>query len=135
MSGIGQGLFLSPNTTAVMSAVPADQSGTASGLIATTRVVGQALSVAIAGAIFIGLGGATAGATLVAGGAATAAAKATLDGTFVAAMHAALLVSGLLAAAGALTSLTKSRARPLGIPTWEVVPSSTPSSRHVRRTP
>jgi len=50
-------------------------------------------------------------------------------------LHAALLVSGLLAAAGALTSLTKSRARPLGIPTWEVVPSSTPSSRHVRRTP
>jgi EmrB/QacA subfamily drug resistance transporter len=135
VSGIGQGLFLSPNTTAVMSAVPAEQSGTASGLIATTRVVGQALSVAIAGAIFIGLGGAAAGATLVAGGAATVAAKATLDGTFVAAMHAALLVSGLLAAAGALTSLTKSRARPSGIPTWEVVPSSTPSSRHVRRTP
>ncbi|HEV7605175.1 MAG TPA: MFS transporter, partial [Candidatus Limnocylindrales bacterium] len=111
VSGIGQGLFLSPNTSAVMSAVPADESGTASGLIATTRVIGQALAVAIAGAIFIGLGGAAAGAALEAGGA--SATDAALQGTFVTAMRAALLVSGLLAAAGALTSLTRTRARPL----------------------
>ena len=119
LSGIGQGLFLSPNTTAVMSAVPADESGTASGLIATTRVVGQALSVAIAGAIFVGLGGAAAGATLVADGASNPAAGAALQGTFVAAMHAALLVSGLLAAAGAVLSLSISRALPLRI--WRQV--------------
>jgi EmrB/QacA subfamily drug resistance transporter len=111
VSGIGQGLFLSPNTNAVMSAVPADKSGTASGLIATTRVVGQALSVAIAGAIFVGLGGAAAGATLVADGGPTAAGGAALDATFVAALHAALLVSGLLAAAGAVTSLSRSQLR------------------------
>jgi EmrB/QacA subfamily drug resistance transporter len=61
VSGIGQGLFLAPNTSAVMSAVPAEDSGTSSGLIATTRVVGQTLSVAIAGAVFVGLGGASAG--------------------------------------------------------------------------
>ena len=116
LSGIGQGLFLSPNTTAVMSAVPADESGTASGLIATTRVVGQALAVAIAGAIFIGLGGAAAGASLVAAGTAGAAGApgdVALEGTFIAAMHAALLVSGLLAAAGALTGLSRSRTRPV----------------------
>jgi EmrB/QacA subfamily drug resistance transporter len=131
VSGIGQGLFLSPNTTAVMSAVPADQSSTASGLIATTRVVGQALSVAIAGAIFIGLGGAAAGATLVAGGASTQAADAALDGTFIAAMRAASLVSGLLAAAGAVTSLARPRQRPAEAPRPEVVgsySSSHPSS-------
>jgi EmrB/QacA subfamily drug resistance transporter len=110
VSGIGQGLFLSPNTSAVMSAVPADESGTASGLIATTRVIGQALAVAIAGAFFIGLGGAAAGAALEAGGA--SGTDTALQGTFVAAMRAALLVSGLLAAAGALTSLTRTRARP-----------------------
>jgi len=113
VSGIGQGLFLSPNTSAVMSAVPADQSGTASGLIATTRVVGQALSVAIAGAIFVGLGGAAAGAGLVAGGPSASATDPALDGTFVSAMHAALLVSGLLAAAGAVTSLARTRQRPV----------------------
>jgi EmrB/QacA subfamily drug resistance transporter len=121
VSGIGQGLFLAPNTSAVMSAVPADQSSTASGLIATTRVVGQALSVAIGGAIFIGLGGAAAGAALVAGGASTQAADAALEGTFIAAMHAAVLVSGLLAAAGAITSLARSRPRPAKAPRPEVV--------------
>jgi EmrB/QacA subfamily drug resistance transporter len=109
ISGIGQGLFLSPNTSAVMSAVPADQSGTASGLIATTRVVGQALSVAIAGALFIGLGGAAAGAALVAGGASTQTADTALVGTFIAAMHAALFTGGLLAAAGAVMSLATPR--------------------------
>jgi EmrB/QacA subfamily drug resistance transporter len=111
LSGIGQGLFLSPNTSAVMSAVPAEQSGTASSLIATTRVVGQAMSVAIAGAIFIGLGGAAAGAALTAG-VPTGPAGVALEDTFVAAMHAALLVSGLLAAAGAVLSLSRSRQRP-----------------------
>jgi EmrB/QacA subfamily drug resistance transporter len=130
VSGIGQGLFLSPNTTAVMSAVPADQSGTASSLIATTRVVGQALSVAIAGAIFIGLGGAAAGAAL-AGGAPTGPTAAMLDGTFLTAMHAALLVSGLLAAAGALTSLARPRQRRVEASQPEVVESP---NRRVRST-
>jgi MFS family permease len=112
VSGIGQGLFLSPNSNAIMGAVPADRSGTASGLIATTRVVGQAMSVAIAGAIFIGLGGAAAGATLAAGGAAGSSAETALQGTFIAAMHAALLVSGLLAATGAVLSLARRQPRP-----------------------
>jgi hypothetical protein len=106
-----------------MSAVPAGQSGIASGLIATTRVVGQALSVAIAGAIFIGLGGAAAGAALVAAGASGAAADAALDGTFIAAMRTALLVSGLLAATGAVTSLQWSRRRPIEASSPRVVAS------------
>jgi hypothetical protein len=116
-----------------MSAVPADQSGTASGLIATTRVVGQALSVAIGGAIFIGLGGAAAGASLVAGAPSTA--DAALDHTFIAAMHAALLVSGLLAAAGAITSLWRPRqpaaetSRPILSPSWEARPPNAGSTR------
>jgi DHA2 family multidrug resistance protein-like MFS transporter len=102
-------LFLSPNTRAVMSAVPAEGSGTASGLIATTRVVGQALSVAIAGAVFIGLGGAAAGAALAAGGTSGATADQALDGTFLAALRAALLVCGSLAATGAVISLIGAR--------------------------
>jgi EmrB/QacA subfamily drug resistance transporter len=107
VSGVGQGLFLSPNTRDVMSAVPRERSGEASGLIATTRVVGQTLSVAIAGALFVGLGGAAAGARLVSGGGSTAGGAPALDGTFLTALHAALLVSGLLAAAGALVSLAE----------------------------
>ena len=88
-----------------MSAVPRERSGEASGLIATTRVVGQTLSVAIAGALFVGLGGAAAGAALVSGGASAVGGAPALDGTFLTALHAALLVSGLLAAACALVSL------------------------------
>ena len=100
ISGVGQGLFLSPNTREVMNALPSDQSGRASSLIATTRVVAQSLSVAVAGAVFAGLGGAAAGATLV-GGALTGIDGAALDGTFLTAMHAAIFVSGLIAAVGA----------------------------------
>lgn len=113
MSGIGQGLFLSPNTRAVMSAVPADQSGTASGLIATTRVVGQALSVAIAGAVFIGLGGAAAGAALAVRSASGAPVDPALDDTFLAALRVALLVCGSLAATGAVISLAGAERRVL----------------------
>lgn len=122
MSGIGQGLFLSPNTTAVMSAVPAAQSGIASGFIATTRAVGQALSVAIAGAVFIGLGGAAAGAAMVAG-VPTGPTEVADQGTFIAALHAALLVSGVMAAAGAVLSLPWPRPAPVEVSRPKVVAS------------
>jgi EmrB/QacA subfamily drug resistance transporter len=112
VSGIGQGLFLSPNTRRVMSSMPGENSGTVSGLIATTRVVGQTLSVAIAGALFMGLGGAAAGAALAASGTSSASGGLALDATFLGALHAALLVGGLLAAAGALTSLAGVVRRP-----------------------
>ena len=107
VSRIGQGLFLSPNTTAVMSALPGGESGTASGLIAATRVVGQTLSVAIAGAVFVGLGGAAAGAAIVAAAPAGPTSTTTLSDTFLAAMRAALLVGGSLAAVGAAISLAE----------------------------
>ncbi len=46
--GIGFGLFSSPNTNAVMSAVPPRQYGLASGFLGTMRLAGQAMSMAIA---------------------------------------------------------------------------------------
>src|SRR5439155_23809827 len=66
LTGLGQGMFQSPNTRAFMNAAPAGQQGEASGLLATARVVGQTLSVALAAAIFTGLGGASAGVALAA---------------------------------------------------------------------
>jgi EmrB/QacA subfamily drug resistance transporter len=105
ISGVGQGMFLSPNTRAIMSSVAADQSGIPSGLIATTRVIGQGLSVAVAGAVFIGLGGATAGVALAAGGATTVVTDPSLDAAFLTAIHGALLVCALLAALGAVASV------------------------------
>jgi EmrB/QacA subfamily drug resistance transporter len=65
LTGVGQGLFMTPNARALMNAAPANEQGESSGLLATGRVLGQSLSVALAGAIFAGLGGAEAGRTLV----------------------------------------------------------------------
>jgi EmrB/QacA subfamily drug resistance transporter len=113
VSGIGQGLFVSPNTRTVMGAAPADQSGTVSGVIATTRVVAQSLSVAIAGAVFTGLGGAAAGAALMAGRAAgggSATRTAAMQAQFLHALHAAIVVCGALAALGVLTALVRGAA-------------------------
>jgi len=46
-NGVGSGLFTSPNTAAVMSAVPASQRGQASGMRATFQNSGMALSIGI----------------------------------------------------------------------------------------
>src|SRR6185436_7040947 len=65
LTGVGQGLFMTPNARALMNAAPTNEQGESSGLLATGRVLGQSLSVALAGAIFAGLGGAEAGRTLI----------------------------------------------------------------------
>src|SRR5258708_29899062 len=63
VTGIGQGLFMSPNTRTIMGAAPRNAQGEASGLLATGRVIGQSMSVALTGTVFAALGGATAGGT------------------------------------------------------------------------
>jgi EmrB/QacA subfamily drug resistance transporter len=49
--GAGQGIFLSPNSSAVLGSVPRPRLGTASGMIAQMRIVGQALGIVISAAI------------------------------------------------------------------------------------
>ena len=49
--GVGFALFIVPNTTIILSAAPPERRGTASALIAEARVVGMALSNAVAGLI------------------------------------------------------------------------------------
>jgi EmrB/QacA subfamily drug resistance transporter len=49
--GIGQGLFMSPNSSAVLGSVPRPRMGTASGTLAQMRVNGQALGIALSAAI------------------------------------------------------------------------------------
>jgi EmrB/QacA subfamily drug resistance transporter len=51
MMGVGMGMFSSPNTSAVMSSVPNQQAGLASGSISTMRTVGQTVSLSMAGAL------------------------------------------------------------------------------------
>lgn len=49
--GLGTGLFQSPNTSAVMGAVPPHRLGIASGVLATARNVGMVFGIALGGAI------------------------------------------------------------------------------------
>ncbi|HEY2518533.1 MAG TPA: MFS transporter [Streptosporangiaceae bacterium] len=46
-NGVGSGLFASPNTSAIMSAVPANQRGSASGMRSTFQNSGMSLSIGI----------------------------------------------------------------------------------------
>jgi MFS family permease len=112
--GMGQGLFQAPNTRALMEAAPAGEQGAASGLLATARISGQALSVAVAGAVFLGLGG-SAGAALIAhrasGGQLTGPAVEQLQSTFLHAFRVALTVCSAFAAVGALAALVRGRER------------------------
>jgi EmrB/QacA subfamily drug resistance transporter len=112
LAGLGQGLFQAPNTRALMDAAPATEQGAASGLLATARVAGQALSVAVAGAVFLGLGG-SAGATLIGFrfGSAPPSGPAleALESTFLHGLRAALTVCAGFAALGAVTALVRGK--------------------------
>ncbi|HLZ20707.1 MAG TPA: MFS transporter, partial [Ktedonobacterales bacterium] len=112
VTGFGQALFQSPNNSALMGAAPREQQGSAAGFLATGRVVGQSVSVALAGAIFASLGGAAAGLHLTilrqthghASGSFTA-----LQQTFETGFHAAFIVCGVIAAFGVFTSLVRGK--------------------------
>lgn len=109
LTGLGQGLFQSPNTRALMNAAPRGEQGQASGLLATGRGLGQSFSVALAGAIFAGLGGASAGRALAgaSAGALTAAEIVALQNTFLAGFQAALTISAAVAAVGVVAALVR----------------------------
>ena len=49
--GVGWGLFNSPNQSAIMSTVPRDKVGAASGMTLTTARIGGAMGIAISGAV------------------------------------------------------------------------------------
>jgi MFS family permease len=108
--GLGQALFLSPNNSALMGSMPREQQGMASGFMATSRIVGQSLSVAMAGAIFAGAGGALAG-RLLAAGHGTTQTLALAQHLFLHGFQAAVLVCAALAALGILTSLVRGKER------------------------
>jgi MFS family permease len=51
VAGMGTGIFISPNNSALMGAAPRQRQGIASGILATARNVGMVLGVGIAGAV------------------------------------------------------------------------------------
>lgn len=89
--GLGVGIFVSPNNSALMGAAPRHRQGIAAGVLATARNVGMVLGVGFAGAVF----------TTVVAQAATPAAGLS------AGVRASLLAAAAVAALGAVTSATR----------------------------
>ena len=111
----GQAIFQSPNSSALMGAAPHNRQGVASGFLATGRVVGQSINVALSGAIFTGLGGSVAGALLIQRGLHASQQFASgniLESTFTDAFHVTFTVCALLAALGVFTSLVRGKEEP-----------------------
>jgi EmrB/QacA subfamily drug resistance transporter len=107
LAGLGQGLFQSPNNSALLGAAPREEQGVASGVMATGRVVGQTLSIAMAGAIFGSAGGAQAGRALMSRG----PQADQLAHVFLHAFRLTLLSCAAVAALGAVITLLRGRER------------------------
>lgn len=107
LTGVGQGLFQSPNNSALMGSAPREGQGIAAGFLATGRVMGQSLSVALAGAIFAGLGGATAGLAIATHQSTTPLSE--LQQTFVHSFHVTFVVCACIAVAGIFMSLVRGK--------------------------
>jgi len=91
--GLGTGIFISPNTSALMGAAPRARQGIASGVLATARNVGMVTGVGIAGAILT-----------------TAQAQAGAEQGLTSGIRLAFLVAAGVAILGALISTTRGRA-------------------------
>lgn len=85
--GLGVGIFVSPNNSALMGAAPLHRQGIAAGVLATARNVGMALGVGLAGAVFT---------TVMARG-----------GALVSGVETSLLVAAAIAAVGTVTSFVR----------------------------
>lgn len=81
MCGLGFGLFQSPNNSIMIASAPQHRSGSASGMLATARLVGQTTGAALVALLFH---------------------ISTESGT-----HAALIIAGIFAGAGAVISLSR----------------------------
>jgi len=103
--GIGQGLFMSPNSSAVLGAVPPRRVGTASGTLAEARIDGQAFGIALSGAIVavrVPAHLASLAGTVAPGAAAPLALAEAIEDAFV--------VAAVLCAIGIVTSAVRGRA-------------------------
>jgi MFS family permease len=95
VTGLGTGIFISPNTSALMGSAPRQRQGIASGILATARNVGMVLGVGLAGAILT---------SVMAG-------QGAGDQALFSAVHTGLLVGAGAALLGALISLVRGSAK------------------------
>lgn len=97
VAGLGTGIFISPNTSALMGAAPRGRQGIASGILATARNVGMVLGVGLAGAVF----------TSVLASAATETGTPAAEPAIFAATRASFLVAAVCALVGTVVSATR----------------------------
>ncbi len=81
LCGLGFGLFQSPNNSIIVGSAPPHRSGSASGMLATARLLGQSTGAALVALLF--------------------------QMTSTDSIHTALLLAGGFAAAGAVISFTR----------------------------
>ena len=93
--GLGTGMFISPNSSALMGAAPRQRQGVASGVLAEARLVGQVLGIGLAGAIYT---------TILSRGQAGGANTALFN-----AVHVSFLVASGVAMLGAIASAGRGR--------------------------
>jgi EmrB/QacA subfamily drug resistance transporter len=106
--GIGQGMFMSPNSSAVLGSVPRPRVGTASGTLAQMRVNGQALGIALSGAVVATRLPVHLAALNGSGPPTPAVRSVALAG----AIHDAFAVAALVCCVGIVTSLIRGSSRP-----------------------
>jgi EmrB/QacA subfamily drug resistance transporter len=110
LTGLGSGLFQTPNNSAIMGSVPGNRRGIASSMLATMRNMGMVLGVAVAGALFSSRLGYL--KNIMAAQGMTGSSLGT--DSFLGALSFTFLCASALAAAGVLTSLAKGSTKSKG---------------------
>jgi MFS family permease len=103
--GSGRAIFQPPNNSALMGSAPRERQGIAAGMMATARVLGQSLSVALAGLLFASFGGSAAAKALRGGH--LVKAPLVVNEAFLRGFRAALLGCAATALAAALVALVR----------------------------
>ncbi len=105
--GFGQAIFQPPNNSALMGSAPRERQGVAAGVLASARVIGQSLSVALAGGLFSTFAGSTMSRSLRHG--ATAGLLGPAAQAFARGMHGALACCAGVALLASLVALVRGR--------------------------
>lgn len=101
LMGIGIGIFISPNNSTVMSAIPQAHRGVASGTVAASRNLGMAVGVALSGLIFNSI------FHSLSGGLTFNVYKPELEAVFMSAFRWAMLAGGFVACTGVIISFLR----------------------------
>jgi EmrB/QacA subfamily drug resistance transporter len=107
LTGVGSGMFQTPNNSSIMGSVPQEHRGIASGTLATMRNIGMVMGVAISGALF------SAGQSKAVARLASQKLSASVlqDTSFTYALHMTFTVAAGVALIATIASLVKGAAK------------------------